>query len=144
MKTKTALVSLAAVAAASLAWATPTKISNEDAFALFSALNQIQPGLSAGNVGKAAEDIWNLKGIAEAYQTSSGRHARDGERAKSAKDPMAAAQAVQDDWDAFRLAVVTVDLQPLTLTDDELKEAKITPGLYAPILHYLTATAAKR
>lgn len=143
MNSKTALAVLL-LAAPLAAFATPTKISYEDAFALFTALNQIQPGLTAGNVGKAAENIWQLKGTAEAYQTAAGRSARDSERAKAAKDPLDASQRAQDDWDHFRLSEVTLDLQPLALTDDEVKEAKITPGIYAPILHYLTAKAAPK
>jgi hypothetical protein len=71
------------------------------------------------------------------------RAARDAERSKAAKDPLAANESVQADFDKYRMTEIVVELQPITISDDELKEAKITPALLAPILHYLKPPAKK-
>jgi hypothetical protein len=147
MKTTTALaIIFAALSLAPVARANPTKITNEDAFALFNSLNSIQPGLTPSNVGLAAQDIWQLKGIAEAFQSASNKAARDLAKFTPSKDvqptpaQVAGLEATQANWDSYRKAEVqpTPDLQPLSLSDEEIKEAKVTPGILAPILHYLS------
>jgi hypothetical protein len=150
MKLKNALPLAAAFLAASFAQATPVTISNEDASALFGALSQIQPGLSPANVGKAAEDIWQLKALSDAFQSEQLKASRSSAKnapaanAQPTPDQLKEADRIQANWDTFRKATLPLDLQPLTLTDDEIKESKMTPALYAPILHYLSPQPAAK
>lgn len=142
---KNALFIFAALIGCSVAHATPTTITTEDASALFGALSAIQPGLSPSNVGLAAENIWLLKGVAEAYQSAAVRYNREQERAKSSKDPVTDLEKLDADMEKYgRSDKVTLDLQPITLSDEEIKEAKITPALLAPIKHYLSVSPSKK
>ena len=138
MKLKNVLASVVLLAAPIAAFAAPIKISNDDAVALFGALSQVKDGLTPSNVGAAGEDIYLLKGISDAYASAAAKANRDNDRAKSAKDPIAAAEAVQTNWDNFRHAEVSIDFVMLTaFTDQEIKDAKITPAIIAPIAHFL-------
>lgn len=132
------LLAIAFVTSGLVAQAAPTKITNEDAFALFESLSQIQPGLTASNVGAAAENIWALKGVAEAFNAVQIRANSESQKAAASKDPISAKEAVEADFANYRTTLITVELQPLSLSDDEIKEAKITPAIYSPILHYLS------
>ena len=131
------VASLAGVQAASI---TPTEISYQDARELSAALKAIQPGLTASNVGFAAQDINVLASASESYDSAAVKAARDSEKAKKTKDVAEASDTVQADWDNYRHSKVPggVLLQPITLSDDEIKEAKVTPALLAPLLRFLT------
>lgn len=138
MKLQTALVSIALLAAPLAAFAAPTEISNDDAVALFGALSQIKDGLLPANVGAAGENIYLLKGISDAYYSALNKEQRDSERAKADKDPIAAQEAVQANWDYFRHSKITVNFVMLTpFTGQEITDAKITPAIIAPIAHFL-------
>lgn len=138
MKTSKTLMLAVLFAAPFAAFANPVKISNEDVSALFGALSQIKDGLSYANVQAASEDIWVLKATAEAFSQNQNHAARDLERASKEKDANPATDAVQKKWDDYRVSEVTLDLQPMTpLTEQEVKDSKITPALLAPIQHYL-------
>jgi hypothetical protein len=142
MKTTKAILSVALfVASLAIAKATPVTMTYSDANALFGALTKVQAGLTPENVEKAAQDIWVLEGPAKAFGKAQIAGAQASERAKSAKDPEAAQEAAQSAWTAFTDAEITLDLQPLNLplTPDEIKDTKITPDVYAPILHFLSA-----
>ena len=136
---KTALVALI-LAAPIAAFSAPVKLTYSEANALFGALSKLQDGLSPANVGIAADDIWALTGVAKAYGKAQIAAAEASQRAVSAKDSEAAREKAQADWTAFTESEITVDLQPLNLpfTDDEIKAAKITPDVYAPIKHFLS------
>lgn len=116
----------------------PDKISNEDADALFGALSSVKDGLSPANIGPAAEDIWILKGLAEEFTKQDTKRQISLTRAQSSKDIASAQESAVADWDKFRLSEVPIKLVPLIpFTDQELKDAHITPALLSPIQHYL-------
>lgn len=144
MKLKTVLLLFAALAVARFVQATPITITNEDAAALFGSLSQIQSGLSPVNVGKGAENIWLLKAVSEAFSSQQLKASRDSAKntppANTVPTPeqLKESEKIQNDWDKFRMATMTLDLQPMVITEDEIKEAKITPAVYAPIRHYLS------
>lgn len=134
-----------AMFAACAASAGPTKISNEDAAALFGSLNAVKAGLSSANVGAAAEDLWLLKALSEEYGSQQTALQIAQSRANASKDVAGAMEAAIAKFDAYRLAVVgPIDLVPLTpFTDQEIKDAGITPALLAPIAHYLYPAKTK-
>lgn len=131
-------VCLLAVPAAFASQSPTTNISNEDAASLFNALSSIKDGLSGPNIGVAAQDIWALKALAEEFGTQQNKLQIAQSRANAAKDIPTEMEKALKEWDSYRQAVVPVALVPLTpFTDQELKDAKITPALLSPIQHYL-------
>lgn len=135
---KIALLGLFAATCSFAASPAKTTISNEDAAALYNALNSVKDGLSPANVGAAAGDIWILKGVAEDVGVQDNRRQVAITRANVSKDMATGVEKALADWDAFRVAVVPLELIPLTpFTDQEIRDAKITPALLAPIQHYL-------
>lgn len=126
--------------AASPAFGNPVKMTYSEANALFGSLSKIQSGLTPENVGLAAQDLWVLEGPAKAFGKAQIAASQAAQRASTAKDVQAAQEKAQADWTAFTETEITLDLQSmnLPLTPDEIKESKITPDIYAPILHFLS------
>lgn len=132
----------------------PAKISNEDAASLYGALSSIKDGLTTGNISAAGEDIWILKPAAESFGTqqnklsialsraNANQQAANGPPINPSKSQAAIddAEKANKDWDDFRNgdAKIPVALVPLTaFTDQELRDAKISPATLSLIQHYL-------
>lgn len=144
MKLKSILISIAFAAAsiAPLAAAQSVILSHGEAAQLYLALNTIQAGLSPQNTGYGADDINALEPAVKAL---------DAARAKAQKRVVEAAKADQgavsarenDSLQLFVESPVTVLLEPIVLTDQEMTDAKVTIALLAPIKRFLSPPAKK-
>lgn len=120
------------------------EISRDDAVSLFGALSTVKAGLSLSNTGIGGEDIYNLKSIADSYQSTVNKKSLDEDRARtSAKSPADAMQKLEDDWDAYRHGKEHVKLLKLTpFSEQEVKDGAISMALIAPIQHFLYPDSA--
>lgn len=119
--------------------AEPVKMSRAAASELYAALNSVEAGLSPANVVVAADDLVALRPLAEALDKSRVAYQR-GVRALArlnAPDTEVKAEALQDQFQATADAEQAVELTPIKLSDDEIKECKLRPGTLAVLVRYL-------
>jgi len=140
MKTK---ILFAFLLAASAAFCTPVKLTNVQANELLNALTQIGPGLSAQNTTRLARDINTLRPLVEAWVKGD----------QAARERLKITSTTKSDAPegAAYLAEVkrnnddssTVELLTVTVSDDEITAAKVTPAILSTVLLYLSEPSAK-
>jgi hypothetical protein len=149
MKKLTSLVSFIIVLAfSSFAQAEPIKLKNFEAAELLTGLSQIGAGLTAQNTTRVARNINALRPIVDAItKGDEAAQTRLKVNAATKKDsPEGIAYLAEQKKNATD--EVTVELQKITITDEEITAAKITPVVLSTVLLYLDpsskpATVAK-
>lgn len=119
--------------------ADPIKVSipREEAFRLREALEAIAPGLTPANTIVAADNINALQPIADGVAKAGLRMQREQTRLQASPDRAVLVVNLADDFDAKTAEPVDVDLTPLEISNDEIKEAKIAPKTLAAIRRWL-------
>lgn len=130
---------------ATSAFAESVTLNNGEASRLFVALRALGPGISGTNIRNAAVDINALRPYVEAYdlgQTAIGQRAQKVPAADASRDDKLAALNLE----AQKLmhAPITVSLTLFQLSDDELRDAKITADTLAELVRWLTPQPAKK
>lgn len=129
--------------AAAVSRATPVTLSRADAHLLYLALNNIQGGLSPQNVAIAADDINALEPTEKSYQAASLAYNRGLAALRHDADAEARSEKLSDNYQGATEALVTVELTPLNLTDDELTATKPPPAVLAPVKRFLNPKPKK-
>lgn len=135
MKPRAILLFLAVLPA--LAFAEPIKISRAEAYKLRVALEAIAPGLTPANTIVAADDLNALQSVADGVERASLKMQRENMTTVEGPDRAARLVKIVEDFDAKSDEVVEIDLSPIEISRDEIKEAKIAPKVLAPILRWL-------
>jgi hypothetical protein len=129
---------------AALACAEPVKLKNVEANELLGALAQIGPGLTAQNTTRVARDMNALRPVVEAWARGE-QAARErlkitaATKIDSAEGAAFLAEAKRNNEDSF-----TLDLQSLSLSDEEITAAKMPPFVLAAVLRYLSAPEPRK
>lgn len=129
--------------------ADPVRITNVEAQRLFYALRAIQPGVEPANIRVAALNLNSLRPYVEAYEAANQAFDVKTAKLQTDKSPDVLDKAVKISEDRKTLqneSVVkngTIDLLPMSLSDDEIKNGKISPESYADIAHFLSGAQKK-
>lgn len=120
--------------------AEPVALTRQQAFELYTALTKIEAGLSPANTIVAADNINALTPAAESYRKGAAKLQREVRAIPGdAKDATARVETLAEAFEAKaeeQLAPAP-DLAPLALTADEIREAKISPGILSIIRRWL-------
>lgn len=137
MKTKSILVLFLSLA--SFCFAEPVKLSRTSASELYAALASTEAGLSPSNTVIAADNLNVLRPQVEALDKGKTAYQRAFRLlAKSnSSDTEGKAQLLADDIEAKAAEEVEFTLTPMSLSDDEITNAKIKPAALAAIRRYL-------
>lgn len=133
---------LAVLTCAASAAAANVSLTNSEAARLFTSLRVLQAGTTAANTRNAALNINSLRPAVEAYeavqQAISNRAQKLDEKDPKRTEKIDAlnAEAVNN-----QKAVVKVELIPISVGDDEIKDAKIPADALAEILRFLSPPA---
>lgn len=119
------------------AFSAPTEISRADALRLHVALESIAPGLNPANAITAADNLTALEPAATALRKAHVALQRAQARLPDAPDRQERAIRLAEELDAAAEQLVTLDLLPLPLTPDEIREAKIQPAHLSLLRRYL-------
>lgn len=141
MKRFLLLASLVAVAA----FGEPVTVTNAEAARLFAALRSTQAGTTPLNTRNGALDINALRPVVEAYEA--GQQvvaAKAGKIHEKDVDRAAKLDALNAEALALTKAPNTVNLTLFTLSDDEIKDAKVPMDSFAEFLRFLTPTPPKK
>lgn len=117
--------------------AEPIKLKNSEANELLNSLAQIGPGLTAQNTTRTARNINSLRPVIDAFvkgdQAAQERLKIKVDTKRDSPEGLAylAEQKKNNDDE------VTIDLQRITLTDEEITASKITPAVLSTVLRYL-------
>jgi Flp pilus assembly protein CpaB len=134
---KKLLLIVLAVALRAAAFAEPVTLSREQATKLHSALDAIAPGITPANTIIAADNLNALQPIADGIRKGAVRMAREQARLSDGAERTAKAMQLAEAFDAKAEEPVTLDLTPLEISNDEIKEAKISPAVLSVIRRHL-------
>lgn len=136
------LILILAIAFATAIQAAPVTITRTKMSELFIALKGIGPGLTPQNTGIAADDINAMEKLVDARDKAITQAQRDA-LSIDRQDPEFGAKQkkIQDSFDAFSETETKIELTPLTISDNEIRDARIAPGTLAIIRKYLSASA---
>ena len=136
---KSILLLLALLASRSALLADPVKLSRADASDLFVALSTIGEGMLPANTIAAADNVNALRPHVESFDKGKIAYQRAVRAlAKSKADDVdLQADRLTAELEAKAAELVTVDLAPLALTDEEITAAKIKPANLAVIRRWL-------
>ncbi len=139
--TSTFISFLAVALFASLAQAEPVKLKNFEASELLTGLSQIGAGLTAQNTTRLARNINALRPVVDAAtKGDEAAQTRLKVNAATKKDsPEGIAYLAEQKKNATD--EVTVELQRVTISDEEITAAKITPVVLSTVLLYLDPAA---
>lgn len=141
MNHRIACLSLVAAATfVATAFCESVKLTNGEATRLFAALRATQHGLTPVNTTRAAVNINALRPYVEAYETTQRATATKME-AIPENDPERTIKIARGQADLLAVSkdVVTVDLRPVVITEDDaqIRDAKIPPDALAEFLRFL-------
>jgi hypothetical protein len=141
MKTRLLFAFLLTAAAA---FAAPVKLTNLQANELLTALTQIGPGLTAQNTTRLAKNINTLRPLVEAW-------VKGDTAARERLKITAATKTDAPEGVAYLVEVKrnnedssTVELLTVSLSDEEITAAKVTPASLSTVLLYLSEVSAKK
>jgi len=123
----------------------PVAVTNAEATRLFGALRSTQSGLTPLNTRNGALNINALRPVVEAYE--SGQQVVAAKAAKiAANDPAREEKiaALNVEVLALTKAPNTVNLMLFSLSDEEIKDAKVTMDSLAEFFRFLTPSAPKK
>lgn len=120
------------------AFAAPAEISRSDALRLHVALESIAPGLNPANAIAAADNLTALEPAATALRRAHVAQQRAQARLPDTQDRQERAIRLAEELDAAAEQLVTVDLSPLALTPDEIRDAKIQPAHLSLLRRFLS------
>jgi len=147
MKRKTPLLLAALASLASTAFSDPVKVSltNDDATALYAALDSLKPGLSPDNTGLVALDLNALRPVASAHDRSLVEFQTSVSELQSSSDPKRDDKilASSRSFAAFGSRKIIVDLEPLVISKEEMKPAQVSGHALSLILEFLSPPPKK-
>lgn len=139
---KRTILILAALAAITLGSAAPIKLTRLEAYRLHAALEAVAPGLTPDNTFIASDDLTVLAPHAEAFRKADVARQRAEARIRAgAGDDASKLEkiiALGEAFDARAADEIPVDLQPIDISKDEQKEARIPPAVLTLLRRYLS------
>jgi hypothetical protein len=144
MKIQHLLVLSCLALSASFVRAEPIKLANRQADELLGALSSIESGLTAVNTTLVADNIIELRPKVEAFAKGNAAAQKRFNITATTKNDTDDAGKFLAEIEANRDREITVDLQRLTLSDEEITAAKIRPSVLAVIRQFLKPVPAKK
>jgi hypothetical protein len=117
--------------------AEPITLTREQAFKLHSALEAIGPGLTPANAIVAADNLNALAPHADAVRKGAVALQRAQARVPDSPDRAERLMRLAEEFDAAADEQLTVELSPLEISADEIREAKIAPAMLATLRRHL-------
>lgn len=148
MKIKTPLLILAALAssaACAFAQTNRVEMTNDEAAGLYAALDSLKPGLTPDNTGLVALDLNALRPVASAHDKALVEFQTSIAELQSSSDPKRDDKmlAASRSFSAFGSRKVSVDLEPIVVSKDEMKPAQVSGHALSLILEFLSPPPKK-
>ena len=132
---------LAAVLLSATAFASkPVTLTNDEAVQLYMALDSLKPGLTPDNTGYVALDLNSLRPYAQAHDKALTQLQQTSYALGKSSDPDRDAKLLKAglDYQKYAQGEITVDLEPVVITKDEMTPAQVSGKTLAVILQFLS------